>query len=187
MKRFWQHGYAATSMDDLVKATRASRHAIYSEVGGKEALFALCLGTYSALVVTPAFSRVEASDATLSDIAAYFEQQIQLAEGVGLPGPGCLMSNTMTEAEPHSGEASELVAAHLTRLRKGFINALWNGPPQSPRTNAARRKIDRLALVLVVFANGLWTFSRVTSSARDLRDSVDGMLQGIGNELRKSN
>jgi len=186
MERFWRYGYAATSIDDLVRTTGASRHAIYSEVGGKDALFAQCLVIYSALVVTPAFSRVEASGAGLTDIAAYFEQQIRLAETVGLPGPGCLMANSVTEIELHDSEAGALVADHLTRLRKGFANALWNGPPSLPRTKRLEGKIEGLALTLVVFANGLWSFSRVAADARDLRNSVGVTLHGIENELHNS-
>ncbi len=58
LPRFWWSGYSQTSMDDLVRATGASRHAIYQAFGGKRELFIACLGRYRETVVTPAFSQV---------------------------------------------------------------------------------------------------------------------------------
>ena len=59
MEQFWQHGFAASSMDDLVKATGSTRHTIYTEFCGKERLFEDCLVAYSGAIVTPAFAQVE--------------------------------------------------------------------------------------------------------------------------------
>lgn len=184
MQRFWHYGYGATSIDDLVRSTGTNRHAIYSEFGGKEQLFAKCLEVYSSCVVTPAFARVEAPDAGLADIAAYFEHQIALAESAGLPGPGCLMSNAMTEIAPHDRRSAALVTRHLSRLQKGFADALGNELRKPVRSKALRSRIDTLALTLVVFANGLWSVSRVTAHARELRNSVGVMLDGLRTELR---
>jgi len=74
--------------------------------------------------VEPAFSQVEAPKAGLSDIAGYWELQISRGEQAGLPGPGCLLANTMTERAPHAPDVAKVVAAHNNRLRAGFRNAL---------------------------------------------------------------
>jgi len=180
MEQFWRHGYAASSMEDVVQATGATRHTIYLEFGGKEQLFEHCLIAYCTLVVTPAFARVENGDERIRDIAGYFEHQIRRAGNVGLPGPGCLMANTMTEVAPHSARAAELVHEHLERLRVSFERAL-----SRPRPGKAGKwlQIQSQAHSLAVFANGLWSVSRITKDPAQLRRSVGAMLHAIERDI----
>jgi len=175
MMHFWRHGYVA-SMDDLVRATGVSRHGIYAETGGKHGLFAACLEAYVEEIVTPAFARVEQTGATLAEVAGYFEHQIALAEKSGLPGPGCLMANTMTEIAPHDASARASVENHNERLREGFRNALRNSQVAGSN-NLTGKDREALAWTLVVFANGLWSMSRTVGDAAVLRRTIRTMLQ----------
>lgn len=184
MEQFWRYGYANTSVDDLVRTTGSSRHAIYTELGGKAQLFEQCLALYSALIVTPAFACVESEGATLSDIAQYFEHQISLAERSGLPGVGCLMANTTSEVASHDGKTIALVAKHNARLKQGFAGALLNELSNKDWTKKARIEVGKCSVALVVFANGLWSASRMTDSASELRNSVGVMLDGIENSFK---
>lgn len=182
LPRFWQAGYNATSMDDLVRVTGVSRHGIYSDFGGKHDLFLACFERYQTDVVSPAFSQVEQPGADLKDVAAYFEQQIARAETAGLPGPGCLVANSATEVAPHDTAVLEKVETHNNRLRAGFLNALGN----SRAGNSALGPDDlaRLAEALLVFATGLWSLSRVTSSADTLRKAVSTFLATLESQLQ---
>jgi TetR/AcrR family transcriptional repressor of nem operon len=182
MVQFWRRGYAALSMDDLVRAIGTSRSAVYSEIGSKDELLAACLEIYDDLIVTPAFARVEAKGAGLPEIVAYFEHHIGRAEASGLPGPGCFMANTMTELAPHHEGARSRVARHNERLRSGFRRAVEHEASQRGAT-VATEGLDDIALGLVVFANGLWSFSRATSDAKALRPCVAAYLGGIAHEL----
>ena len=164
-RRFWRHGYAGTSVDDLVQATGASRHALYQAFGGKCRLFRECLDFYRDWAVTPAFGRVERPGAGLAEVAAFFEYQIAKSEAAGLPGPGCLFANTMTELAPHDPEVAAQVRGHNERLAAGFARAM---------ANDATRPIDPaelrdLAQFLATSAQGLWSMSRAISDAGLLR------------------
>ena len=178
MHVFWQYGYEATSLDDLVRATGVSRHGIYGDFGNKHDLFLACLKHYEDVVVSPAFSQVEANDADLSSVRDYFHHQIKRAEEVGLPGPGCLMANTLTELAPHEGDIEALVRGHQTRLRNGFLSALKRTAPHT-----SRQTRQHLSHLLVIFAQGLWSASRVETNAHALRQSVKTMLNMVQREL----
>lgn len=178
---FWFNGFARSSMDDLVSATGASRHAIYSEFGSKEGLFAAVLDRYVDTVVTPAFAQVEAPGAGLQEIAGYWEFQIKRGEEAGLPGPGCLLANTMTERAPHAPGVEQVVAAHNDRLRAGFRNAL-RGPGIAARHRSSKQSIDGMAWALAIFSNGLWSQSRVTPDARPLRNATKTMIANLAQE-----
>ena len=178
MNVFWSNGYDATSLDDLVAATQASRHGIYSDFGGKHALFLASLDAYQGAIVSPALSRLEAVNPSFSDLRAYFETQISLAETKGLPGPGCLVANTMTEIAPRDGEVQQRVEAHNERLHRAFVNVL--------QTEAPKRAVDSceaLADILVVFAQGLWAMSRVVAEASILRRNVGDFLELISERI----
>jgi TetR/AcrR family transcriptional regulator, transcriptional repressor for nem operon len=178
MLHFWSHGFEATSMDDLVRATGVSRHGLYGDFANKEDLFIACLQAYGDTIVTSAFAQVEHQDADLDAIARYFEQQIARGEAAGLPGPGCLIANTMTEIAPHNGRASAVVEAHNARLRTGFMNALANA---AFRTGAQldTADLDGLSIAMVIFTHGLWSMSRCVQNADTLRQAVKQMLGTI--------
>lgn len=56
LSAFWEHGFHATSMDDLVRVTKVGRHGIYNEFGGKKGLFLACIERYQFSIVSPAFN-----------------------------------------------------------------------------------------------------------------------------------
>ena len=168
MHRFWTHGYQGSSIAELVAATGVNRHGLYASFGDKQGLFRAAAAHYTAHVVTPAFAPVEAPGAGLAEIRAYFEHQITAAEDAGLPGPGCLMANTMTETGPHEPEVGALVLAHMERLAAGFRNALSEAVPARDRWAEAR--------FLMISAQGLWSVSRMAPEAGPLRDYVQGLL-----------
>lgn len=181
LAHFWFHGFANTSMDDLVRATEASRHAIYAEFGSKDGLFQAVMDLYVGTVVTPAFARVEAPGAGLPEIAGYWEFQIARGEQAGFPGPGCLIANMMTERAPHAPDVAKIVADHNERLQAGFRNAL-RGPGIALRHRSSRQAIAGMATVLAIFSNGLWSFSRVAVDARPLRLATRSMIGNLTQE-----
>ena len=181
MTHFWCNGFASASIDDLVQAMGASRHAIYAEFGSKDGLFEAVLNFYVDAVVTPAFSQVEASGAGLREIAGYWEYQISAGEQAGLPGPGCLFANTMTERAPHVPEVAKVVAAHNARLQAGFRNAL-RGPGIALKHRSSKSAIYGTALTLTLFSNGLWSHSRGVADARPLRLATKTMIANLSSE-----
>ena len=178
MNHFWQHGYNATSMDELVDSIGVSRHAIYANVGSKKELYRRGFLAYQNLIVSPAFSAVESADAGLNTISQYFETQISLAESMGLPGPGCLVANATTETAPHDSSIAKEVERHNRRLKDGFFKALSNEQSALPS-----KEIHALADFLVVTAQGLWSMSRTVTSAGPLRSHASTLMSLLRGRL----
>ncbi len=176
---FWANGYAATSMAELVEATGVSRKSIYADYGGKLALFVACFDQYQNLVVTPALRRLEHSDAGLDEIAAYFEQQISLAEQTSTPRPGCFVGNSTTEVAPHNAAVAEKVKHHNQRLLKGFTTAIGN----AIRAEEKPMHVKELAEELVVFTTGLWAHSRIEPNCDHLRKLASTYLKNLARSL----
>jgi len=183
MALFWDHGYEALSMDILVKETGSSRHAIYSDFGGKRELFIACLQTYQEWIVTPAFAPVEEKAAGLEALEAYFDERISFHEASGLPGPGCLIANTMTEIAPRDEEIMGYVCAYNQRLEAGFLNVLTRMNQQSGRRN--RQELEELASLLVIATQGLWSASRTLTDITTLRRYTSNLIYFIEAELNR--
>lgn len=173
MQHFWVHGYEATSMEDLVRVTGVGRGAIYSEFGGKRDLFLACLAHYQGTAVTPAFAIVEADGADLTAIKTFLNTGVSAIKEMGLPAPGCLMGNTLTELGAHDAEIASAVRAHYDRLTEGFACALANEVDRSS-TDA---DIVELAGFLAVSAQGLWSYARVAKSIKDLKRKSETLIE----------
>ena len=186
MSRFWRYGYAGSSMDDLVKATGVSRHGLYSEFGGKHALFLAVVAAYQTAVVSPAFAAVEAPGAGFAAIEAYFETQIARAEALdetfGPNPPGCLIANAMTETGPHDPAVRSAIRAHQRRLTAGFRNALGG---EISDTRISDADLDALAAFLAISAQGLWSATRAMDDLADARAYAATLLALVRERLSR--
>ncbi|MEM1201249.1 MAG: TetR/AcrR family transcriptional regulator [Pseudomonadota bacterium] len=174
MEQFWAHGFYATSIRDLVAVTGVSRHGLYAEFDDKHGIFLAALESYLETFVEEAFGRVEEETASVREIRDYFEYLIALAEENGLPGPGCLMANSMVEVGPHEEAFKAVIQRHLDRLRTGFAEALETGQARGEVDPAL--DAERFAEFLTISAQGLWSASRMISDAAHLRAYVDTLL-----------
>ena len=173
MHQFWAHGYEATSMDDLVRATGVGRGSIYGDFGGKRELFLACLAHFRETTVTPAFAVVEEEGADLGAIETYLTEGVDEIGQWGLPARGCFMGNTLTELGAHDAEVGKVVRAHYDRLTRGFASALATELGRSPKD----AEIKELAGFLAVSAQGLWAYARGTTSLQDLKKKAGTLLE----------
>ena len=174
MKQFWLRGYCDTSLDDLVNATGVSRYGLYGTFGGKKELFLKALDNYRDGLVTRQLGGLEVENASWSDIEAYFDRLLALAqtpEGQA----GCFMCNTAVELAPHDAEVAGKVEAHLWRFRRAFRRALGN----AQRAGDLPRGVDtdEYADVLVGVAQGIFALSRSSENLPIIRNLVKGALK----------
>jgi TetR/AcrR family transcriptional regulator, transcriptional repressor for nem operon len=182
MHTFWRQGFHATSINDLVTATGVSRFGLYAVFASKRDLFIAALGHYSDAFVSSAVNELTLEDSSIDALRNYFLRLIDIAAAAGLPGPGCLMANTMTEVAPHDETVRKMVAAHLERLRalfeKVLVRAASNGEIHVDFGHgiADHQTSPRLARALVLSAQGLWAASRIATSKQQLLEYVEDML-----------
>src|SRR5579859_7952179 len=97
MREFWQRGYRATSVDDLLRAAGLKPGSLYGAFrGGKRALFLQSLERYANLVVPQKLGQLDRPGASLAEVRAYFDglvQDLLTPEG----RQGCLLVNSAIE------------------------------------------------------------------------------------------
>ncbi|WP_412543221.1 TetR/AcrR family transcriptional regulator [Longispora sp. K20-0274] len=177
MRAFWERGYRATSVADLVKATGLQPGSLYGAfAGGKRALFLASLERYSKLVVPEKLGALDDPAASLAEVRAYFDglvRDLTTEEG----RQGCLLVNSAVELAATDPEVAAVVRGHHARLRDAFTRAL---------RVAARRgvigpavDVAGAARLLVATSQGLMVVGKVDPDRAALEAIVHHAFTGL--------
>ncbi len=96
MQVFWERGYHATSMNDLVEATGVAKPGLYADFGDKDHLFVAAAEHYAEAHGGKAVLALEAEPEARTAIECYLMEIADLAKARGRP-PGCFMVNSVSE------------------------------------------------------------------------------------------
>ncbi|WP_255568500.1 TetR/AcrR family transcriptional regulator [Neoroseomonas alba] len=167
MTRFWEHGYAATSVRDLGDCMGLGAASLYNAFGDKRALFTRCLDRYLDRNMRERIARHEASNPPREAIEAFLAESVErsLADR-----RGCLLVNTALEIAPHDEEVGEVVAARLGELEAFFRRCILRG--QRSGTIARRHPARDLARLFLTTVMGLRVLARARPEPALLRGAV---------------
>jgi TetR/AcrR family transcriptional regulator, transcriptional repressor for nem operon len=178
MRQFWQHGYGDTSVDSLVEATGVQPGSLYNTFkGGKHALFMGSLERYSKLVVPEKMGALEARDAGLPEIRAYFDGLVQdlLSEEGRM---GCLMVNSAIELAAVDPRVAEVVSGHMDRLERNVARALRNAVKRGEVP--ASVDPDAKAKLLMATGMGLMVVGKTDPGKEVLETIVNSAFADLG-------
>jgi TetR/AcrR family transcriptional regulator, transcriptional repressor for nem operon len=155
--RFWSFGYAATGLDDLVKATGLSKGSIYNTFGNKHALYLRTFERYCDDVVTQFAAYLDGPDETAAErLRALFEGIAAASTSTTVPR-GCFLAKATAELAALDDEVQtvarrtfELLENHLVRSvtaaqRAGSIDASRDPRKTGRHLLATLRGLDALA------------------------------------------
>jgi AcrR family transcriptional regulator len=110
---FWQNGFEATSMDDLIGAMGINSPSIYAAFGSKQNLFSEAVGHYSTRYAGGLMDALNAAPDAASGLSAMFVAAIELFTCPKHPH-GCFIVTAMGGNAPVATE----VRNELERLRR---------------------------------------------------------------------
>jgi TetR/AcrR family transcriptional repressor of nem operon len=125
MRVFWERGYAATSVRDLVEGTGLSRSSLYSTFDSKQGLYQQALRRYEAM--TTANVELLAEPGSVKELVRRLLMCIVEDELGDLQRRGCLVANATLELAGHDKAVAELVAQHFLRLQKALEKLILRG------------------------------------------------------------
>lgn len=147
MHVFWRHGYAATSVQDLVEGTGLSRSSLYSSFESKQGLYQQALRRYQAVTASNVALLSESGSAKAlvrKLLMRIVEDELEDAQR-----RGCLAANASLEMAGHDAQVAELVAQNLLLLENALERLIARGQKEgdiatgrNPRALAFRRQHD---------------------------------------------
>lgn len=178
MRVFWQRGYAATSIQDLVEGTGLSRSSLYSTFENKQGLYQQALRRYEAVTT----ANVELLSGSGSPRALIRQFLMRIAEDeLGDPQQrGCLVANATLELAGHDEAVAELVAHNFHRLQKALEKLIQRGRQSGDL--ATDKNPRALARFLVNTAQGMRVLGKGSPSQQRrqcLMDVIDVALDTL--------
>lgn len=168
MEVFWQRGYEATSIQDLVEATGIGRGSLYSTFEDKEKLFLTVIDRYSEKVAAALIAALNDSDPRRA-IERMFEVMVERMSNPKYPR-GCLICNTSLEC-PGGGDAinRKIIEQHGS-LESAIYQVLLRA--QAEGLLESGRDIRALARFFVGVAQGIAVLSKTFTDPSVLSDVV---------------
>jgi TetR/AcrR family transcriptional regulator, transcriptional repressor for nem operon len=157
MQCFWERGYAATSVQDLVRETGITAASLYNAFGDKRALFRAALNQYIDRSVGERIRRCEALPAREA-IQGFFQDILNRSLS-DREHKGCLLVNSALEVAPHDAEFQEIIATVLRRVEAFFLKCIKTG--QADGTITRSSSAQDLARHLLAVLMGVRVLARV--------------------------
>ena len=123
MELFWEKGYEATSVQDLLDGMGINRFSLYDTFQGKRELFEAALSRYLEEQVEPQVREMREGPEGYGSIRRYFDRLVARAAG---PAGwwGCLMVNTAVELAPRDRNAAKRLREFMDVIEDAFYRAL---------------------------------------------------------------
>lgn len=171
---FWQKGYSATGIADLVAATGLSRGSIYATFGDKNTFFLASLERYVKTVGAPARDALIGDDEIGAKVKAGFDAILTRLADPNTP-PGCLLAQTAAE----SGALDVVIQKRVNELIREQITEM-----QSVVSGGrGSERVESVATYLVSVAQAVAVMHRAGISVTDLRNMCDIAIQVLDQEL----
>lgn len=173
MHLFWQKGYEATSMADLLAATELSKSSLYDTFGDKRKLFLAALESYRQFRQAGFEDSLNDGRPARESIAALFEGFTTKAVE-GRRSYGCMSCNEAVEFGAGDEEVQGIVLADFQVVEDAFARAVARGQRDGSIANQA--PAQKLARFLNVHLQGLYVMARAGASAEQFSDATAVML-----------
>ena len=152
---FWQNGYQATSMADIVRVTGLNTASMYKEFGDKNGLFEGVLQYYRKNIMAP---RIEilTNSPNMKGVEAFLKNVVDGATKETYRG--CLMMNHLAQKHTISPDAMRLIEDFTTTTERLVEAALRNA--QADGDLAAGKDPAALASYIMCCIHGMVLYGR---------------------------
>ncbi|WP_190110671.1 TetR/AcrR family transcriptional regulator [Streptomyces cinnamoneus] len=173
LELFWQRGYEATSMADLVAHLGIARASLYATFGSKRELYLKALQRYGEQHGPPLVEELSQPGPVLPAVRGLVRRFAEEAACDELRR-GCFVTNTAVELGAHDPETTRRVEESWHGLETALTSALMRARAQGELP--AERDPVALARMLLVLMQGLRVVGKAGSAPARLRDAADQAL-----------
>lgn len=173
LELFWQRGYEATSMADLVEHLGIGRASIYATFGNKHDLYTKALDRYSELCDPRLLDELSQPGPALPAVRAVVRRYAEEAAGRDRKR-GCFIVNTAAELAAHDPESARRVQASWDLLETLLSSALIRAQAQGELSKD--RDPRGLARLLLVLLQGMRVVGKACDDPARVRNAAEQAL-----------
>jgi TetR/AcrR family transcriptional repressor of nem operon len=175
MELFWEKGYKATSIEDLVDRMGIKRGSIYNTFGDKHSLFIAAVEYYAKEVTSRTIKILESPGSPLENIKLFFETIVNTPSDKKTRG--CLISNTVVELAPHDEKVADTVRIILERIQNAFLHCLDKAVELGELPEDTDTKV--LSHFLATSTHGLIVTGKSAVDNKQVKNVVDVILSTL--------
>ena len=168
MELFWNQGYAATGMSQLLSHMGIGRQSLYDTFGDKKSLYLAALERYFAFVGDQWKLELDAPGSPMGKLKGLFQRMLVVAEQTGFCG--CFIGNAMAEFGDDDEDVRRILGKALDRMETMLAGVLEQAKEVGELSPQAR-PCD-LAKLLVVVTQGSALMSRLEPSRKHAEESL---------------
>ena len=173
---FWEKGYTATSMNDLVEAMGIHRGSLYNTFGDKQALFRAAIAHYNRTVVTQAIAHLQSPNASKQAIVDTFYEFAHQAANDPFQR-GCFLTNTAVEFGGQDPDFAKQLTLDLQHIEDALYSALVRA--QQRQELAADKQPRAIAHYLITCLLGIRVVSKVNPDLDALTATINIALSSL--------
>lgn len=174
---FWERGFGATSMNEIVAYTKVNKFSIYNEFGSKDKLLLTCLDYYIQNSLGFLIEVLSSKPLGLSNIEAFFDHRINISCSASNKNKKCLMFNSVMEHETLNKEANLKVNMFISKLTVLFRDCL--NAAQKRNEISKNNDNDALANYLTYFFFGLVSLRMKGINKKELKKMTKFALAAV--------
>lgn len=175
MEVFWEKGYKATSIQDLVDHMGIKRGSIYNTFGDKHSLFIAAVEHYADEITSKMIRVLEEDGSPIENIRLFFETIVNTP--VDRKTRGCLISNTVVELAPHDEKVAATVRKILEKIQTTFLNCLNRAVKLGELPEGTDTKV--LSHFLATSTHGLIVTGKSALNPKEFKDVVNVILSTL--------
>nr|WP_293303431.1 TetR/AcrR family transcriptional regulator [Allomuricauda sp.] len=166
MELFWEKGFHATSMQDLVSHLGINRASLYDTFGSKEALFQNAVEHY----IEVSGSCIRTLFAEENDVRVGLRKLFDMAINESLcdlSKKGCFVVNTTTELIPGDAAIQEMLQKNRENMEAVFVDYIQKGI-DTGQLDASKNAQD-IGLMFFGLYNGIRVLAKVDPTSESLK------------------
>jgi AcrR family transcriptional regulator len=168
MQLFWEQGYEATALSDIIDVTGLGKASLYKAFGNKHEMYLKALKHYEVIAVDRAIKKLRAKK--LSPL----ERIDDFLSGENPDRRGCFLCNSAADRASLDRDVDALVLRGYSKLRSAIVEVLREQDPdiisQSVKTCAQ--------LILTIYA-GLRIMARTGMEAEAIASAKSAALEDL--------
>lgn len=171
---FWEKGYHATSMHDIVDVMKLNRSSIYDTYGNKHDLFLKCLSNYAEFKENQ-YTKAASIEGRGIEVLEYIIRDV--VDQTLTDNKACLIVNTIFEIGSSDDSVKKLLlntgASLYQILEQSIVQALEDGDIKSTSKPAV------ISRYILTSFSAFWSHYILTQNKKEVMEMVDFLMEQI--------